>query len=161
MEKIIYSIVSLLLFVSCTDKDIYCKYYCKDADFTFSMLYEYEKTDRNVLIFGDKDSIFNILGKDGNNCGLLFCLSENADTIYVMHNDTERPVPKFVENRYHFKFFKIKYDSQVGEYDYDSSIGNSNYWIFSGNCDQGSYTFNYRKAKSGKNYPCLEPLKSK
>ena len=160
MEKIIYFIVSLLLLVSCTNKDTYCKYYCKDADFTFSMLYEYEKANRNVLIFGDKDSIFNILGKDGQNCGLLFCLSENKDTIYVMHNDTERPIPRFVENRYHFKFFKIKYVPWVG-YDYDSSIGNCNYWVFSGHCDQGSYTFNYSKSHSDKKYPYLEPLEWK
>ena len=157
MEKIIYSIVSLLLFVSCTDKDIYCKYYCKDADFTFSMLYEYEKANRTVLIFGDKDSIFNILGKDGQNCGVVFCLSENKDTIYVMHNDTERPIPKFLENRYHFKFVKIERDRSG----YILDFAGDNYWLFCGNCDQGSYTFNYWSSKSDKNYPCLKPLKNK
>lgn len=157
MEKIICSILFLLFFASCKNKDTYCRYYCKDARLSFSIL---EEVDRNVLIFEEKDSVFNLLGKNGQNCGVVFCLVEGTDTISIMHNDPNAPLPRVTESKYHFKFFKIKYVPWVG-YDYDSSIGNSNYWLFSGNCDQGSYTFNYRKSHSDKKYPYIEPLEWK
>ena len=168
IKKTYLAIIGLLILLSCTntgskilksriDKETHFHYFCKDANLKFSILYVNDTDYKNALIIGEQDTIFNILGTNGNNCGLLFCLLDNTDTICVMHNDPHAPLPKVVENKYHFKFFKIKYVPWVG-YDYDSSVANSNYWLFSGLCDQGSYTFNYRKSHSDMRYPCLEPL---
>ena len=165
IKKTYLAIIGLLILLSCTntgskilksriDKETHFHYFCKDANLKFSMLYVDDADYKNALIFGEQDTIFNILGTNGNNCGLLFCLLDNTDTICVMHNDPHAPLPKVVENKYHFKFVKI--ESDKNGYNFDA-VG-QNYWLFIGLCDQGNYTFNYERSQSDKRYPCLEPL---
>lgn len=168
MIKLCLSIIGLMFLLSCTNTSTktfkshtgtktHYHYYCKDANLKFSVLYVNDADYKNALIIGEQDTIFNILGTNGNNCGLIFSLLDNTDTICVMHNDPHKPLPKVVEKKYHFKFVKI--ESDKNGYNFDA-VG-QNYWLFIGLCDQGNYTFNYQRSQSDKRYPYLAPLEWK
>lgn len=124
------------MLISClkdlNDKEIY-SYYCREADLHFSTIYG----DTSVIVFEGGDSLFNMLGTNGNNCGLVLGISKETDTIYVLKS-FDGPLPKVVERHHHIKFTEPRYNAEKHCEDY-THWGKC--WKIEGNCDRGSYLF--------------------